>query len=118
MKTRKQSRRQRGRQSRRQRGGIKCRDSTSWTPIPYESNSCWLDTFLIAFLHYPVDYIDQLLDDAKGSIDLMMRIPQNKEAIVALKRHEKHLVKDVRNPFTTAQYTYKFCSGVRTKTNA
>jgi hypothetical protein len=79
--------------TRKQRGGIKCRDPTSWTPIPYDSNSCWLDTFLIAFLHYPIDYIDQLLEDAKESIRLMMNIPQNKNAIGALQRQEKILLR-------------------------
>jgi hypothetical protein len=52
-----------------QRGGIKCDEPTTWAPISYSSNSCWLDTFLLAFLHHPNTAIDTYLSDASEHIE-------------------------------------------------
>lgn len=72
----------------KQHGGIKCSEPTTWTPFSYSSNSCWLDTFLLAFLHYPTTAIDTYLSNATEHIETMKNSATNSSQLNIIKQHE------------------------------
>lgn len=76
---------------RKQRGGIKCNEPTTWTPFSYSNNSCWLDTFLLAFLHHPNDAIDEYLSNASKHIETMKSHINNSTQLHIIEQHEKIL---------------------------
>jgi hypothetical protein len=80
--------RQHRKTQRKQRGGIKCNEPTTWTPFSYSDNSCWLDTFLLAFLHHPSEVIDEYLSHASEHIETMKPHINNSTNLNAIKQHE------------------------------
>ncbi len=86
--TRKKHARTQRKTRRVQRGGIKCDEPTTWTPFKYDDNSCWLDTFLLAFLHHPNAAIDAYLLDAKDNINTMKSIINYPEELYIIKRRK------------------------------
>jgi len=86
--TRKKHARTQRKTRRVQRGGIKCDEPTTWTPFSYSSNSCWLDTFLLGFLHHPNAAIDKYLSNASEHIETMKPHINNSTNLNAIKQHE------------------------------
>ncbi len=86
--TRKKHARTQRKTRRVQHGGIKCDEPTTWTPFSYSSNSCWLDTFLLAFLHHSNAAIDKYLSNAHIHIETMKSVAQNSSQLNIIKQHE------------------------------
>lgn len=72
----------------KQYGGIKCYEPTTWTPFSYSDNSCWLDTFLLSFLHYPSKAIDTYLTNATEHIETMKSIVHNSSQLHIIRQHD------------------------------
>lgn len=88
MKTRRHNARRHRKTRRKQYGGIKCSEPATWTPFSYSDNSCWLDTFLLAFLHYPSEAIDDYLSNATEHIETMKSIVHNSSQLQIIRQHD------------------------------
>lgn len=93
MKSRKYHVRQNRRTRRKQHGGIKCNEPTTWIPFKWYENSCWLDTFILAFLHHPNKSINDYLLSANENIQIMKNSTNNSSQLKTIKYYEKILHK-------------------------
>jgi rubrerythrin len=93
----------------RQRGGVHCENKNAMSFFTWDENSCYLDTFLVGWLHYAgADFIDtvEALESAEGDQNKKNLLNHIKEIIQSLSQFPENPVADpvkkiteIRNKF-------------------